>query len=700
MSLNSIMSNGISGMLSHQQALNVTSNNIANVQTPGYARKVADYSSIVLNGTGAGVEISDIRRVTDEFVQKELRLTTASAEQYRAMSDIYSKLQALLGDPSANTSLTGKIDNITSAFSSLTVDPTSSVSRSAAITEIQNFGVETDRLLTQIQGLRKEADTRIESEIATVNSALLRIYDLNKEISSATISQQPTGDLEDKRDLALDQISKIMDIKTYPQGNNSLAVVTNSGQQLLDFHPRQLVYSPAATVSSETIFDQISVNIYDPSSQSIAPTGQPLDPDLTGGSLRGWINMRSTELPNLADQIGTLASALSEQFNAVHNANMSVPPPATMSGRNSGVNATDLHGFTGQATFYSFDAANNVSASYTVDFGAVGTTTMADVMAEVNGALGAGTLTLANGRLTMAAQGAAAGIGIEQNAVTPADRGGKGFSHFFGMNDLIETQVETNFATGLTGTSAHGFTGVTDFTFRGPNGETQTSFSVDFGAIGGTMTDVINELNTNLSPATVASLSSDGEIQFMPAVGYENYRLNVVNDTSNRGVSGKSATDMFGLGLRYPADSGLGFQVRPDIQAAPMKMALANVNGAGTPALNLSDNRGALAFQALSTSTNSFGVVGGLPGSNVTISEYAGQVLAKAGLDAARAESLQQDRTTLSGVLNDKLQQKAGVNMDEELANLIVFQNAYNAAARVITTARDMYDALLQITLP
>jgi len=698
MSLNAIMNSGVTGILSHQQALSTTSNNIANVQTEGYARKVVDYSTIVLGGTGAGVEIENIRRVTDEFILKELRLSTASAEQYSAMSDIYDKLQALMGDPSANTSLTGKMDSIHTTLSALTVNPTLSVARTAALTEIQNFGIETNRLLTQVQALRKDADNHVASEIATVNSAILRIYELNKEISSATISEKPTGELEDKRDQALSEISLIMDIKTYPQGNNSVAVITNTGQQLLDFTPRQLVYSPAATVSSETIFDQISINVYDTATKTTAATGLPLDPELASGSLRGWLDMRNVELPGVASQIGTLAGATAEQLNAVHNANTAVPPPATLTGHNTGVITTDPHGFTGQATFYSFDANDDVVASYTVDFDAVGTVSVADVIAEVDGALGAGTLALTNGAMTMTAQGGSTGVGIEQDATLPATRGGKGFSHFFGMNDLVEAQIETNFDTGLLTTSNHSFTGTTDFQLRGPNGEVQSSFTVDFGAIGGTMADVIAEMNTGLSPAATAALTADGAIEITNATGFDNYTINVVGDTSDRGGTGLSAANMFGLGLRFPVDQGADFQVRSDILASPMTMALANINAAGTPALTISDNRGALAFQNLSSQTSSFGTVGGLPGSNVTLGEYAAQILAKSGLDAARSESLQADRSALAEVLNEKYLENAGVNMDEELANLIIYQNAYNAAARVITTARDMYDILLNIT--
>ncbi|MCG8493493.1 MAG: flagellar hook-associated protein FlgK [Sneathiellales bacterium] len=697
MSLNAIMNSGVSGMLAHQQALTVTSNNIANVQTEGYARKVVDYSAVVLNGTGAGVSVEDIRRVTDEFISRELRLSTASAEQYKAMSAIYADLQALMGDPAANTSLTGKMDSIHTSFASLTVDPSLSVSRTAALTELTNFGIETDRLQTQIQSLRKETDQRIASETETVNAAILQIYELNLQIVSANISEQPTGELEDQRDKAISEISQIMDVKTYDQGDGSLAIVTNAGQQLLDFQPRQLVYTPSATVSSETIFDQITLNVYDTINQTIEPTGLALDPELTGGSLRGLLDMRNIELPSLYDQIGTLAAATAEQFNAVHNDNISVPPPSTLTGHNSGLIAAEDHGFTGEATFYSFDANNDIVASVTVDFDAVGTTSLTDVMNEVNAALGAGTLTLTNGVMEMTAQGGAAGIGIAQDATDPSLRAGKGFSHFFGMNDLIEASVPTSFTTGLTGADNHNFTGTTEFTVYGPDGQTPSNFTIDFGAIGGTMTDVINELNTGLSPAATAALSADGEIIITNAAGYENYKISVTNDTSDRGGTNLQFGEMFGVGFRYPGDQALDFQVREDIENDPMLLALADVDTAGTPALTLSDNRGALSFQDLTNTTTAFSTVGGLTGSTVTLAEYASQILAKAGLDAARAESLQADREALQGVLVNKMAEVSGVNMDEELANLIVYQNAYNAAARVITTARDMYDVLLNI---
>ncbi|MBO0335197.1 flagellar hook-associated protein FlgK [Sneathiella sp. CAU 1612] len=697
MSLNAIFNSGVSGMLAHQTALNVTSTNIANVQTEGYARKTVEYSALSINGIGTGVEVSEVRRITDEFIAKELRLATAGSEQYKAMSEIYGQLQSLLGDPAANNSLTGKLDSMNSAFAALTIDPTMSVSRTAALNEITNFGIETDRLLTKIQSLRKEADKHIAEEVNVVNDAILRIYELNLEIKSAYQSNQPIGDLEDLRDQALTEISKVMDIKTYSMNDGAIAVVTDAGQQLLDFEPRQLVYSPAASVTSETIFDQISLNVYDPTTKTVADTGLALDPELQSGSLRGWIDMRNTELPNLAAQIGALAAGVAEQFNAIHNENISVPPPATMTGRATGVLAADAHGFTGQATFYSFNASNNIVASYTVDFDNPGTATMADVMAEVNGALGAGTLSLSGGVLTMSAQGGASGVGIGQEAASPSDRGGRGFSHFFGMNDLITTRIDTSYQTGLAAADAHGFTGTTTLELIGPNGEEPISMVLDFGAIGGTMSDVVTEINSNMGSFLTASLDSNGALNFTSATGYGNYSINVLSDTSDRGATGTSFSEMFGVGLEYPADTGLEFAVDPSISTDILRLATAKIDPSGTPALTTADNRGALAFQDLATQSFSFGTVGGLTGSSVTLGDYAAQILAKSGLDAARAESLQTDRAALSGEFQNRMQAVSGVNMDEELANLIIYQNAYNASARIITTAREMYDVLINL---
>ncbi|MZR30206.1 flagellar hook-associated protein FlgK [Sneathiella litorea] len=697
MSLNAIFNSGVSGMLAHQSAINVTSTNIANVQTEGYSRKTVEYSALTVNGIGTGVEVSEVRRITDEFIAKELRLATAGSEQYKAMSEIYGQLQSLLGDPAANNSLTGKLDSLNSAFAALTIDPTLSVSRAAALNEITNFGIETDRLLSQIQDLRKEADKHVAEEANVVNNAILRIHELNLEIRSATQSNQPTGELLDLRDQALSEISNVMDIKTYPMNDGAIAVVTEAGQQLLDFEPRQLVYSPAAIVTSETIFDQVTLNVYDTATKTVADTGLALDPELQSGSLRGWLDMRNTELPDLASQIGALASGVTEQFNAVHNENIAVPPPATMTGNATGVLATDAHGFTGQATFYSFDASNNIAASYTVDFDNPGTATMADVVAEVNGSLGAGTLSLTGGVLTMSAQGGASGVGIGQEAASPSDRGGRGFSHFFGMNDLITTKINTNYNTGLTSADAHGFTGTTSLELIGPNGEEPISMVLDFGAIGGTMADVVMEINSNLGSYATASLDANGAIVISTATGYQNYNINVRADSSDRSGTGTSFSEMFGVGLRYPADAGLELGIVSDISANPQLLATAKIDAAGTPAVTVADNRGALAFQELATQSFSFSTVGGLTGSTVSLGDYAAQILAKSGLDAARAESLQSDRAALSTEFHNRLQAVSGVNMDEELANLIVYQNAYNASAQIITTAREMYDVLINI---
>ena len=697
MSLNAILTSGVSGMLAHQTALNVTSTNIANVQTEGYARKTVEYSAVSVNGFGTGVEVSEIRRVTDEFIAKELRLAKAGSAQYEAMSEIYGQLQSLLGDPAANNSLTGKLDSLNSAFAALTVDPTMAVSRTAALNEISNFGTETDRLLSQVQELRKEADNHIAEEINVVNAAILRIHELNLEIKSSYQSNHSVGELEDQRDQALSQIAEIMDIKTYSMNDGAIAVVTDSGQQLLDFKPRQLVYSPAAQVTSETIFDQITLNVYDTETKTLAGTGQALDPELQSGSLRGWLDMRNTELPNLAAQIGALAAGVANQFNAIHNENIAVPPPAILTGSNTGVLATDAHGFTGQATFYSFDASNNIAASYTVDFDNPGTATMADVIAEVNGALGAGTLSLAGGVLGMSAQGGATGVGIVQESATPSDRGGRGFSHFFGMNDLITTKINNSYDTGLTSADAHAFTGVTTMEFIGPNGEEPVSIDLDFGAIGGSMADVLTEINTNLAPYATASLDTNGALSFSPASGYQGYNINVRSDTSDRSGTGVSFSEMFGVGLKYPADAGLEFSVDPTISADLQLLATAKIDPTGTPALTNADNRGALAFQDLATQAFAFDTVGGLTGSTVSLSDYAAQILAKSGLDAARAESLQSDRAALTGEFESRMQEVSGVNMDEELANLIIYQNAYNASAQIITTAREMYDVLINL---
>ncbi len=694
MSITAVLNNAISGLNASQAALQVTSTNIANVNTPGYARSQVFQQTRVLGGVGSGVEIAEVRRIVDKFVAKELRVATAHSGQFDAMSRIHDQIQSLLGDPAANTSLPGKLNSVFETFGSLPLSPDSVPLRTGLVADITALGDEFNRLATSMQQLRAEADRQAGLDIDKVNKALERILDLNQQIQREQISNRSAPGLEEQRDRAIEEIASIIDIRTFDMADGALGISTTSGVALLDNSLRKLVYTPSGAASANSVFSQITVNRVDTTTGIVSSVGHALDAEISSGSLRGWLDMRDRELPNLALEIGEMASQVADEINRIHNDNVAVPPAASLTGRNTGLLGGDPHNFTGQATFFAFDANNDITNQVTIDFGVTGPT-INDVIAAVNAGLGGdGTMAITNGVLSLTAGGAATGIGIQQDAASPSDRGGRGFSHFFGMNDLIEAKSEAHFDTGVAAGNAHNFTGIINLQLRGPNNDVPVDVNIDLGALGGTFGTIETALDTQFAGFADFSFGANGELIVTPAAGFEDYKIHIASDGTNRGGTGVNFGQMFGLGDSFRMDAAADFQVAPAIKANPQLISLAKVDAVGSPSVAASDGRGASLFQELELLEVSFSGAGSLPSLTMTLNDYAAQVLGDAGAKAAQAERLGSDRAALETELRERLSEVEGVNLDEELSNMVVFQTSYNAAARLIQTAREMFDVL------
>jgi len=694
MSLTAVLNNAVSGLNAAQGSLGVTSSNIANVNTEGYARKIVKQETVVVGGVGLGVELAEVRRVVDEFITRELRVASAHAERYGAMAQIHSQLQSVLGNPSDNYSLSGQIDNLFDALSSLPVDPSSMPLRTNATAAMSSLGDQFNLLYDTVQKLRAEADRQIGLDIDKVNDAIDRVFDLNSAIRKLEISGQDSSALQDQRAQAINDIAEVMDIRTFDLADGALAISTISGVALLDDTKRHMVYQSQGVVTSQTQFGEIQLHRVNALTGEPEGNGTPLDSRIRSGSLRGWLDMRDDQLPNTALMIGELAQKTMNQLNAVHNDNVSIPPPATLTGRNTGLLGADAHGFTGEATFYALDGNNDIAGQVTIDFGAIGST-VNDVITAVNAGLGGtGTMSLSAGVLSLTAAGAATGVAIQQDTATPSDRAGRGFSHFFGMNDLVGASVSGLYETGFAAGDTHNLTGTINLTLNGPNNDEAANITIDFGLLGGTFAAIETELDTQFSGFADFSFGSDGSLVMTPASGYGDYKLNVVSDSSDRGGTGASFSELFGLGDRFRVDAARDFATRSDIAADQALLALAKIDPTGSPALTESDGSGAIAFQDLTIAGVDFAAAGQLPAVTQSLANYAAQILGTIGADAAQVDALKNDREALEVELQQRVGEVQGVNIDEELSNMVLFQTAYNAAARLIQAAKEMFDIL------
>ena len=701
MSLDAVLRTALSGLGTNQAALRTTSNNIANVNTAGYSRQIVSLQTKTVGAQSIGVEIGEIRRIVDEFLNKELITSAAGFGYYDRQAALHDQLQTVLGNLNSSNSLDVRINELFESFNSLSVDPAETPRRIDALSELETFGNTVNRIATQLQGLREEADRQIVSEITTVNNALVQINTLNSLIAQERLKGNEPAGLEDQRARAIETVAEVIDIRAITQSDHYVEITTVSGLTLLDKDLHQIQYTPPGQVTTAVTFNSMTVHRVNSSTGVASATDTPLDPALRSGTLRGLIDMRDKELVEIAVGLGEMATRVVDEINAVHNNNSAVPAPNSLTGRNSGVLATDAHGFTGMVTFAVLDSNSEITSSYTLDFGTVAT--VQDAITAVNTNVAGGTLALTNGVMSFTATAGTDGVAIQQDSASPSSRGGRGFAHFFGMNDLLEARTNSHFDTGITSAATHGFgaTGTVDISFRGPGGVEAASYTLDFSSTGATVGAAITDLNTAFAGYATFALDGDGKLSATPASGYEDFDMSVSSDNTARGATGVTFSSFFGVGNRYRMDQAFDVGVKTAIAADPTLLALAQLDtsaGAGVPALTSGDNRGATALFALNTSTLTFDAAGDLPTLTTSLSSYTGYFLSSISLEADRLTSLRDDRETLRDDIQIRRDSATGVDLDEELSNMIIYQNAYNAAARLITTANEMFDTLLSIT--
>ncbi|PPR79310.1 MAG: Flagellar hook-associated protein 1 [Alphaproteobacteria bacterium MarineAlpha2_Bin1] len=714
-SLDSVLRTGVSGLQANQVALNTTSNNIANVNTEGFVKRNVGFESKVLGGNPVGVIASPATRAINRFLVNEERTIISQEKRFESMKVIHEQFQSLLGSPTDNLTFTGQLDRSFRELTGLAVDPSGSVPRVSAVNKLKDFSDEINRISKLLQDLRGDADVRIEQALAKINSEIKVVSQLNPKIVKGLSLGEDTTTLVEQRDISIKKLSEFVDISTFEMDGGAIGITTGRGQVLLDHLDRQLDYSSVGTITSSTEFEQIKI-------QKINTDGTTaqvdvLDPFIVSGSVFGLLDMRDVQIPNMMLSLGELSSKVIDNFNSVHNNSSPVPPPALLSGRNVGILSSDNHNFTGSVTIGNVNANNILVDRVSIDFTngtvskngggsvAIGGNTMNHVISAVNTQFGATALSLVSGKLSLQAA-TGTGVAIVQDTDSPSSRAGRGFADYFGLNDLLESNSPSHFETGFLASDAHGFgtTGSMTLELIGPRGQNIKSFNFDFATAGATTyDDIVNSLNTGFTGFATFSLDSNGKLTGTPAANLINYHFSANTDTTSRGGTNKSLSELFGLARGSKIDQAFGVSVRSDIIENSNNLSLAQLDLsasalAGTsPALTVGDNRGVTAFQNISELQITFNDAGDITTTTKTLQEYAAMVLSDLSIKAEEAESRYEDSSALKAELSARVKNDSGVNIDEELANMILFQNAFNASARLVATTREMFEELLSI---
>ncbi len=697
MTLGVALQTATTGLQAAQASLRAVSDNIANVNTPGYVRKAVNQEQQVVDGAGAGVKINGIRRITDQYLQVASLNAQSDTKRWSAVSQYLDNAQSLFGDPSADGFFFNRLDKVFGAFATLADDPSSTLLRSQALSNIEDFLSEADRINGQIVSLGATVETQIGAGVERANSLLDEISRLNLEIKRASLVGADASGSENIQSQLLDELSGLMNVRTAPRAGGGVDVRTIEGVLIAGDGAAKLTYNVTATT---------------PGYISAQPAGssnqQPIQ--LSSGQLRGLMDLRDIELPKIYDQLGEFTSRAADQLNAAHNASAAFPPPTTLVGRDTGLDLTSAtSGFTGTSTIAVVNAAGVMQRTVAINFtagtlsvngGAATAFTPATFQADLNTALaGVGSASFAGGALTLSGTG---GLGLAIDEGT-SQKAGRGFSHFFGLNDVVKASGFTNYATGQQTTSAHGFTPGGQITLRlsSPDGRPERDVPITVPA-GPLMSDLLTTLNntaTGVGLYGAFSLDTNGVLTFAGSPP-SNAQLSILTDNTQRGVGGPSISQLFGLGTQARSTRAGRFDVAPSLVSDPTRVSVGKVDvtaAVGVVAVRPGDGRGALGVAGSGNIPVLFQAAGALGQVTMTVSRYASEFGGAVGRGAAAAETRQASAEAVAIEATNRRQSVEGVNLDEELVNLTTYQQAFSASARMIQAASELFDTLLSI---
>lgn len=318
MSITGAISNANSGLSAAQRRADVISNNIANALTPGYARRELSVSARIAGGSGGGVTVDGVSRVTDAAVTRERRIADGLAGRDKAIASAYASLNASLGGPDDPFSLVGQYKNLETALRALGESPESTPQQAQVLDAAKAVVSTINRLASETQRTRQDADGEIAKSVDTVNAALKQIEKLNGDIAKAGASGRDTTALEDQRKGLIDEVAKFIPVREIPREQGGIDLITDEGVFLIAGKARQidftrtniitadLSYNGGAGVLSGLTVDGVDITPGGGGSQAIRQ-----------GSLSGLFAVRDEIAPAFQSQIDALSRDLIERFTDI-----------------------------------------------------------------------------------------------------------------------------------------------------------------------------------------------------------------------------------------------------------------------------------------------------------------------------------------------------------------------------------------------
>lgn len=287
-----------------QGAMDATTNNVANANTPGYSRlrPVLTESDPVVEGSvtyGEGVTLQKLESLRDPILQ--LRIEDETQQQGQLNTFVSAMQQAQVQFTSTSSDIASQISNFFSSLNQVSTDPTNLSLRQSVLTVAGNMATVFNNTSDSLSQQQTNLDLSVTQTVQQVNTLTGQIASLNTQISQLQGTGQDASAFEDQRDVAIGQLSSLIDVSTI-NSDNSLTLTTSNGTALV-------VGGQSFSLSTQTNASGF---------QDVYAQGVDVTSKLTSGQLAGLIQVRDQTIPGLLSNLDTLASGLANALNAAN----------------------------------------------------------------------------------------------------------------------------------------------------------------------------------------------------------------------------------------------------------------------------------------------------------------------------------------------------------------------------------------------
>ena len=639
---------GVSAINNAQVNLLTTQNNIANANTPGFNRQQAVQTTSFAQQTsagfiGQGAQVETVRRVYSEYLGSQVLSASTQAQFSDAFLGQVSQIDNLLADSSAG--LSPALQGFFTAANTVAANTTSIAARQTLLSAGETLVSRLQSLSNRLDEIRTGVDTQLGAQIVSINTFATQIADLNQQIVVAQgFNSQAPNNLLDQRDQAIASLNELVKVSIAKQSDGTYNVFIGTGQTLV-------IGTKASTLAlRDDPLDPGKKNINYAFGNAFVPI-----PELSlesGGALGGLLAFRRTSLDTAQNSLGRIALGLAQTFNEQHRLGQDLNGALGGDFFNIASATTPLikgdNNNTGTLAFAagSIDAGRLTTSNYVVRFdGTNYSLTDSVTNTTTSGLSNAQLLTaLSNVGITLTTSGTpAAG---DRFLILPTRNGARDVSVALSDPNTIAAAAPI-----LTGARA---------------ANTGTA-SINQGVVvnTGTLPSANVTLTYNSTAQTFATTSTDAVWNglTLPASGTYTPGASILVNGISFAISGAPANgDVFNIAR--------------------------NTGGVG-------DNRNALLLAGLQLKNTLANNTAGNPTTSYQ-GAYA-QLISAVGNDTRRVSNNSSAQNALLTTNVQAQQSLSGVNLDEEAANLLRFQQAYQAAAKIIQTSSTLFDTILAI---